>query len=346
MSRMASNVSSFPFMEPVMPIFNAVQCLLRSVSLAALIAGAFAAPASAQEYPSHPVRVIVPIGPGGPSDVIARVLSERLTHRMGQAFMVENQPGAGANIGMGNAAHAAADGYTLLVVSSAYVVNPTLYPKVPYDPYKDFAAVSLVATSPNILIVNPSLPVHSVKELTAYLKANPGKYAYSHPGVGTTPQLSGELYRLSQEVDLVPVPYSGSMPAIQSAVAGTTPISFVALTPAVSLVNAGKVRALAVTTPARSPALPDVPTLAEAGLPGQEADTMTGIMAPAGTPRAIVDKLSREIAASLAEPEVKAKLDSLGFDVVGSTPEQFDARIRKELPKWAHVIQTAHLKAD
>ena len=320
--------------------------LLALLSALSLIAIAQCARAESAAYPAHPVKIIVPIGAGGPSDVVARVIAEKLTLSLGQAFLVENQPGAGANIGMGNGARAPADGYTLLVVSSAYVVNPALYEKVPYDPYKDFAAISLVAVSPNILIVNPSLPVNTVHELTTYLKAHPGQYAYAHPGVGTTPQLSGELYRLSQNVDLVPIPYSGSAPAIQSAVAGHAAIAFTALTPAVALVNGGKVRALAVTTPRRSPALPDVPTLAEAGLQDQEADTMTGIMAPAGTPPAVINLLHREIVKAVGDPEVKAKLAGLGFDVVGSSPAEFDARIRAELPRWAKVIRTAHLKAE
>jgi tripartite-type tricarboxylate transporter receptor subunit TctC len=297
-------------------------------------------------YPARPVKIIVPIGVGGPSDVVARILADKLTRSLGQTFLVENQPGAGANIGMGNAARAAADGYTLLVVSSSYVVNPSLYPKVPYDLNKDFVAVSLVAVSPNILVVNPSLPVQSVQELTSYLKAHPGQYAFAHPGVGSTPQLSGELFRLTQGVDLVSAPYSGSAPAIQSAVAGHVAIAFSALTPAVALVKAGKLRALAVTTPKRSPSLPDVPTFAEAGLRDQEADTMTGIVAPTGTPQAVITRLSLEIAKAVADPEVRAKLEGLGFEVIGSTPAEFDARIKTEMPKWAKVIQSAHLKAE
>ena len=227
--------------------------------------------AKAQNYPARPVRAIVPFAPGGPADVFARLVTLNLSRSLGQQFYVENQPGAGGNLGMGAGARAASDGYTIMVVSTSYVVNPSLYPKIPYDPFKDFAPVTLGAVSPNILVVHPSIPAGTVKELIAFLKANPGKYSFAHSGVGTTPQLSGEMFKHSQNLDLVSVPFNGSAPAIQSALAGHTPIAFTVLTPAVPQVKEGKLRALAVTTPKRSPALPDVPTLAEAGLPDPES---------------------------------------------------------------------------
>jgi tripartite-type tricarboxylate transporter receptor subunit TctC len=246
-------------------------------------AAVFVAPAIAvaQSYPARPVRVIVPFAPGGPTDVLARIITLGLSQSLRQQFYVENHPGAGGNLGMGLGARAEPDGHTITVVSTSYVVNPTLYAKIPYDPYKDFAPVTLAAASPNVLVVHPSIPASTVKELVAFLKANPGKYSFAHTGVGTTPQLSGEMFKRSQDLDIVSVPFGGSGPAIQSALAGHTPIAFTVLTPAVAQVKEGKLRALAVTTSNRSPALPDVPTLAESGLSGQESDTISGFLVPA-----------------------------------------------------------------
>ena len=244
-----------------------------------LAASAVALPAMprtgrAQSYPTRPVRVIVPFAPGGPADVLARLLAQKISQTLGQQFYVENQPGAGGNLGMGAGARAAPDGYTITVIGTSFVVNPSLYSKIPYDPVKDFAPVTLAAISPNVLVVHPSIPAKSVRDLVEFLRANPGKYSYAHAGNGTTPQLSGEMFRRSQNLDIVPVPFGGSAPAIQSTLGGHTPIAFTVLTPAVPQVKEGLLRALAVTTPKRSPALPDVPTLVEAGLQDQEADTI------------------------------------------------------------------------
>jgi tripartite-type tricarboxylate transporter receptor subunit TctC len=247
---------------------------------------------------------------------------------------------------MGAGARAAADGYAVTVVSTSFVVNPSLYAKIPYDPLKDFTPVTLAAASPNVLVVHPSIPANNVKELVAFLKANPGKYSFAHPGVGTTSQLSGEMFKHSQGLDLVSVPFGGSAPAIQSALAGHTPIAFTVLTPAVPQVKENKLRALAVTTAKRTPALPDVPTMAEAGLPDQESDTMQGVLVPAGTPQSIVALLHREIAKAMAEPDAVQKLETLGFETIASTPEDFSARIRSEIPKWAKVIQAANIKVE
>jgi tripartite-type tricarboxylate transporter receptor subunit TctC len=315
-----------------------------------LAAGAAVVPvasrrAVAQAYPAHPVRVIVPFAPAGPADVLARLITQKLSASLGQQFFIENMAGAGGNLGMGAGARAAPDGYTVTVVSSSFVVNPSLYPKIPYDPYKDFAPVILAAVSPNIMVVHPSLPVTSVKELIAFLKANPGKYSYAHAGNGTTPQLAGELFRRSQQLDIVPVPFGGSAPAIQSALTGHTPIAFTVLTPAVPQVKEGKLRALAVTTPKRTPELPDVPTLAEAGLANQESDTMLGIVVPARAPQEIVILLNRKVRDALAEPDATAKLLALGFDLIASTPEAFTARIATDIPKWEKVIKAAGIKA-
>ena len=299
--------------------------------------------AQAQSYPSHPVRFLVPFAPAGPTDVFARIVAQKLSAKLGQQFFVENQTGAGGNLAMGNGAHAAPDGYTVVFVSTSFTVNPSLFAKTPYDPYKDFAPVTLAAVSPNILTVHPSIPAQNVKELIAFLKAHPGKYSFASPGIGTTAHLSGELFRFSQELDLVHVPFTGSGPAIQSALAGHTPVAFTVITPAIEQVKAGMLRGLAVTTPKRSQALPDVPTLAEAGLPDQESDTLQGVLVPAGTPKPIIELLHREILDAMAQPDVKEKMEPLGFEKIGSTPDEFATRIKTEIPKWGKVIREANI---
>lgn len=302
--------------------------------------------ARAQTYPAKPVRVIVPFAAGGPTDVFARLIALGLSRALGQQFYVDNQPGAGGNIGMGAGARAAPDGHALTVVSTSFVVNPSLYAKIPYSPTKDFAPVTLAAASPNVLVVHPSIPATTVKELITFLRSNPGKYSIAHPGVGTSSQLGGEMFKHSQDLDLVSVPFNGSAPAVQSALAGHTPIALVVLTPVVPHAKEGKLRALAVTTAKRSPALPEVPTLAEAGLPDQESDTMQGVLAPAGTPEPVIAMLHREIDKVMADPEVAQKMAALGFEKIASTPDEFARRIRADIPKWAKVIQTANIRID
>jgi len=315
---------------------------------AAALFAASAAPAQtpAAPYPSRPVRIIVPFAAGGPSDIFARLIGQKLSDRLGKQFYVENQAGAGGNIGMGAAARAAPDGYTIAVVSSSFLVNPGLYDKIPYDPEKDFVPITIAAYAPNILAVSPSLPVATVKELVALVRANPGKYNFGHSGVGTTPHLSGEMFRHSQGLDLVSVPFNGSGPALQSALGGHTPISFVVLSPTVPLVREGKMRALAVLSTVRSPALPDVPTIVEAGFPGIEADTQQCVLAPAGTPRAIVDLIYREIVAALAAPDMRERLATLGFVPVANTPAEFARMVGPEVARWKQVIREANIKAD
>jgi tripartite-type tricarboxylate transporter receptor subunit TctC len=301
---------------------------------------------SAQDYPDRSVRMIVPFAPGGPADIVARVLAQKLGERLGKQFYIENQAGAGGNIGMGNAARAAPDGYTLVLVSSSYTVNPSLYPTVPYDQAKDFLPITMPAFAPNVLVVNPSLPVTTAKELAALLKATPGKYSFATAGVGTTPYLSGELFKLSLGADLVDVPFNGSSPALQSTLGGHTPIAFVVLAPAVPYVKSGSLRALAIFSAHRSSALPDVPTIAEAGFPGQEADTLLGLLAPAGTPKGIIDLLNREVVAIVALPEVKERLDAIGFVPVANSPEEFAAIIKAETARWGKVVRDAKLKPE
>jgi tripartite-type tricarboxylate transporter receptor subunit TctC len=322
-----------------------MKAVARFVTLCAVLFSAVAH-AQAPNYPDRPVKVIVPFAAAGPTDVMARLLAQKLSESLGKQFYVENQPGAGGNLGMGNAARAAADGYTILVVSSSFVVNPSLYAKIPYDPYKDFDPVTVAGDSPNVLVVHPSVPAKSVKELIDLLKANPGKYNFASPGTGTTPHLSGELFKFSLGLDLVHVPFGGAGPAIQSAVAGHTPIAFTALPPAAPLVKDGKLRALAVTSAKRSAALPEVPTMAEAGLKGQEADTLQGVLVPAGTPKPIIALLHREIAKIVKEPDVKEKFAALGFEAVANTPDEFAAQIKAEIAKWGKVVKDANIKAQ
>jgi tripartite-type tricarboxylate transporter receptor subunit TctC len=314
------------------------------VRIAALCAVLFANAALAQPYPNKLVRIIVPFAAGGPTDVMARFIGQKLSEKLGQQFVIENQPGAGGNIGMGNAAKAPGDGYTILFVSSSYVVNPSLYQKVPYDPDKDFAPITKAAGAPNALIVNPAIPARSVKELVDLIKASPAKFNIASPGTGTTPSLSIELFKQAFGLkDLTVVPFQGGNPAIQSVVAGHTPLSFQAIPPATALIREGKLRALAVTAPKRSSALPDVPTLDELGVKGQEAETMQGVLAPAGTPKEIVNLLQREIAAILALPDVREKVLSLGFEPSGLTPAEFDSYIKAEIAKWRKVIDEAKI---
>ncbi len=317
--------------------------LARGIVLAAV---ALPAAASAQGYPSKPVRMIVPFAAAGPTDVIARVIGQKLAESLGQPFTIENVPGAGGNTGTAQVAKAPADGYTLLVVSTGFVVNPSLYAKVPYDPVKEFAPVTLVAASPNVLVVNPNVPAKTPKELVGLIKGNPGKYSYAQPALGSTPHLGGELFKLTFNLDLVMVPFPGAAPAITSTIAGHTPVAFTALPPAITAAREGKVRALAVMASKRVEALPDVPTMAETGVPGQEADTLTGIVAPAGTPKEIVDRLQSEIAKIVAQPDVKEKLTALGFVPVANTPQEFGARIATEMDKWAKVVRSAKLKVE
>jgi tripartite-type tricarboxylate transporter receptor subunit TctC len=297
-------------------------------------------------YPNRNVRVIVPFGAGGPTDVIARVVAQKLAESLGQQFYVENLPGAGGNTGTATAAKAPGDGYTLLVVSTGFMVNPSLYAKVPYDPVKDFAPLTLVAESPNVLFVHPSVPARSVKELIDLVKANPGKYSYAQPSTGSTPHLSGELFKLTYDLDLVMVPFTSAALAVSSTLAGHTPVAFTALPPAIANIKEGKLRGLAVLSEKRVTALPDVPTFAEAGVRDQEAYTLTGIVVPAGTPKEIVDRLNREIVKIGALPDVKARLDTLGFNPVLNTPDEFGARIKVEMAKWGKVVRDAKLRIE
>jgi tripartite-type tricarboxylate transporter receptor subunit TctC len=303
-------------------------------------------PSLAQKYPNHPVRVVVGFPAGGPTDVIARLVSQKLSDRLGQQFFVENLGGAGGNIASGQVARATPDGYTIMAISTGFMVNPSLYAKVPYDPIKDFAAVTLVAVSPNVVVVNPQVPVKTLPELVKLIRDNPGKYSYAGPGVGSTPHLGGELFRLTYKLDLVHVPFTGAAPAVQSTAGGHTPIAFTALPSSLAAIQSGQVRAIGIAATERSPELPDVPTFTEQGVIGQDADTLTGIVAPAGTPKEIVELLAREIANSVAQPDLTEKLAKLGFKPVANTPDEFAARIKVEIEKWGKVVRDANLRIE
>jgi tripartite-type tricarboxylate transporter receptor subunit TctC len=316
-----------------------------ALSLAALlVAGASFAQTS--PYPDRPVKMIAPFAPGGPVDAVARVLAPKLSEGLGQQFYVENHPGGSGNIGTALAAKAPADGYTILVISSTLVVNPSLFAKLGFDTTSDLAPVSLVGVSPQVLLVHPSVPAASVKELVAWVKASPGQYSYAHAGLGTPGYLAGEMLKQAFGLDLVAVSFNGGGPAITSTIGGHTPILYTSISTAAGHIKQGTVRALAVTGATRSPALPDVPTLAEAGAPGQESDIILGVLVPVATPRGVIDRLHREVVRIVALADVRERLSALGFEPIASTPEEFADRIRWEIDKWAKVIRAANIKAQ
>jgi tripartite-type tricarboxylate transporter receptor subunit TctC len=302
--------------------------------------------AKAQTYPTRSVRMIVPFAPGGPTDVAARLIAQKLSEQLGRQFYVENMPGASGNIGTGQAARAAPDGYTLLIAVNSHIINPTLFERVPYDPYRDFEAVTLAVAFASVLAVNPSLPAATVKDLVTLIKSNSGKYSFASPGVGTPSHLLGEQFRMTLGLDLVHVPFGGSGPAMASVVAGHTPIGFAALASAAPYAKDGQLRALALMSKARSKTVPDVPTIAEAGYPGLDGDGWIGVLVPAGTPREIVNLLHQEIVKVIVRPDLSERLASIGLDRVASSPEEFARRMTTESEKWKKVIQAAGLKAE
>jgi tripartite-type tricarboxylate transporter receptor subunit TctC len=314
-------------------------------ALAALLL-ASASLAQTSDYPNRPVKLVAPFAPGGPVDVVARVLAPKLSERLGQQFYVENHPGGSGNIGTALVAKAPADGYTVLVISSTLVVNPSLFAKLGFDTTTDLAPVSLVGVSPQVLLVHPSVPATNLAELVAWVKASPGKYSYAHAGLGTPGYLAGEMLKQAFGLDLVAVSFNGGGPAITSTIGGHTPVLYTSISTAAGHIKEGSVRALAVTGAHRSPALPDVPTLVEAGARDQESDIILGLLVPGGTPQAVIERLHRTIVDIVAMPEVRARLAALGFEPIASTPGEFADRIKWEIEKWAKVIRAADIKAQ
>jgi tripartite-type tricarboxylate transporter receptor subunit TctC len=301
--------------------------------------------ASAASYPERPVRLLVPYAPGGPTDILARLAAQKLSEQLGKPFYVENVGGAGGNIGLGQGARAAADGYTVLIIPPNIVVNPVMYEKVPYGP-RDFDPVTVAVRAPTVLAVHPSVSAGSVRELVALIKAGGAKYSFASPGTATPPHLIGELFRLSLGLDMVHVPFNGAGLAVGSTLAGHTPIAFTSLPPAVPQIKEGKLRALAVTSPTRSPAIPEVPTMAETGYPEIEGEGWFAFIVPAGTPKDVINLLHREIVKAVAQPDIQEKMEALGFLAVDTTPQQAADVFRTESAKWSKVIREAGIKAN
>lgn len=314
----------------------------------AVIAGGMAAalPSVAQQWPTKPMRIIVPFAPGGASDVIARILASKLADSLGQTVIVDNRPGAGANIGIGLAAKSPADGYTLLVASSAFTVNPTLYTNPPYDALRDFQMVTCVGSSPNMVAVHNAHPAKSVKELIDLVRSQPGKHNYSSPGAGTTPHLSGEMFRLAFKIDLRHIPYGGAGPQIQSLLGAQVPIGFASVPSFASQIKAGTMRGLAVTAEKRMTLLPDVPSTSELGYKGLEADTFQGMFAPAGVPKPIIARLHGELMKIMASQDMRDRLTAIAMTPVGNTPEEFTTQVKADIVRWGKVIREGGIKVD
>ena len=314
------------------------------LTIATGAAASLAAPvARAAAYPARPVRVIVPFAPAGPTDIMARILTNHLGDRLNGSFIVDNRAGAGGNIGTAFVARSEPDGYTLLIDSSAFVVNPSLYKRCPYDAFTDFAPISELGTSPNVFVAGPDTGITSIADLIAKCKADATAVSYANPGIGTTPQLSGELLKLKAGIGMVSVPFGGAGPAVQAVLGGTTPVGCVALPPARPLIAANSLRALAVTGAKRWFDLPDVPTMVELGYPDFVADTFQAFLAPAKTPPEIVALLAKTALDILHDPAIAEQLHGVGLEVVASTPEIFAQRIAAEVPKWRGVIRDAKI---
>ena len=317
---------------------------LRLMAAALLLAAASVAPA--QEYPIKPVRVIVPFPPGGGTDLMARVVVQKLGETVGGTFIIDNRGGAGGSIGSDVAAKSPPDGYTILVVSGAHAINPSLYPKLPYDTVRDFAPITMITSGPGLLVVHPSVPAKTVKEFVALARSRPGQLNFASAGTGTPPHLAGELFKTMTGVSMVHIPYKGNGPAYVDLLAGHVPVMFPTIPTAIPQVRAGRIRALAVTSAKRTEIVPELPTISESGVPGYEVSSWYGLLAPAGTPAAIVSRLQQGVAKALRLPDVGQKLKADGLDLVGSTPEQFGAAIKTEIVKWAKVVKASGAKVE
>lgn len=313
--------------------------------IAALLA-AFVAPAVAQSYPDRPLRLIVPYAPGGGTDLTSRLIARRLTENFNQQVIVDNRAGGASNIGCEIAARSAPDGYTLLTAGISFSINVSIFARLNYDPVKDFDPVSLVATVPLIVVVNPSVPATSIRELIALAKAKPGTLNYASGGTGTANHIAGELFKYMTATELVHVPYKGGGPALADVIGGQVQLLFNTMTSTVGFMNSGKLRALAVTGAKRSPSVPNLPTVAEAGVPGFDVGAWFGIVVPRGTPRPLVNKLNSEIVRITRQPEAREQFAAQGAEAVGSTPEEFGRHLRVEIDKWAKVTKAANMRAE
>ena len=304
--------------------------------------------AAAQDaFPTRPVSLVIPFPAGGSTDLVGRIVAEKMSSLLGQQIVVDNRGGAGGNVGSAAVAKAEPDGYTILMGTVAtHAINPALYKKMPYDPVADFAPVSLLVVVPNVLVVNPDFPAQNVQELIALAKEKPGELSYASSGNGTPLHLSGELFKSMAGVDIVHVPYKGAGPALVDVMGGHVPIMFDNLPSSTDHIKAGKLRGLAVTTAERSPSMPDLPTIAESGLPGYETYTWNALFVPAGTPPDVIAKLNEAAVAAVSDPEVKAKLETMGASIVGSTPEQLAKHVQAELDKWGPVVKASGAQID
>ncbi len=316
-----------------------------AILVLALLSWPAAAPAQ-DAYPSKPVRLILPFPPGGGTDILGRLVAERLAARLGQPVVTDNRGGAGGNLGAEAAARAAPDGYTLLFAATTLAISPSLYAKLNYDPFKDLAPISLIATVPNVMITHPSVPARTLQEFIALARAKPGEMNFGSGGNGTSNHLGGELFNMVAGVKLVHVPYKGVNLAMNDAIAGNVQLVLIGITAAAPQIKAGRLRALAVLAPQRSAALPDVPTAAEAGLPELDVTTWYGLLAPAGTPRPVIARLNAEIARIMHAPELQERLVSMAAEPRTSTPEEFGAYIRQEAARWGEVVRKAGLRAE
>jgi tripartite-type tricarboxylate transporter receptor subunit TctC len=314
------------------------------LGVALLIAAA--ASAQAQSYPTRPVRLIAHSAPGGTSDILGRLVAQKLTDAFSQQVVVENRAGASGIIGVEVAAKSAPDGYTLLITQTSIAINPSMFAKLPYNAQRDFAPITQLVVAPNVLVVHPSVPAKSIKEFIALAKRNPGSLINGSPGQGTSPHLSAELFKIMSGIKLEHVQYKGAGQAIIGLLSGEIPVMFTTPPTAMPYIQAGRLRPLGVTTTKRAEALPDVPTISEAGVPGYESVQWFGMLVPVGTPRPVIDRLHQEITRSLRASEMKERLNSLGLDVVGSTPEEFGTYIKSETEKWAKVIKTMGIKPE
>jgi tripartite-type tricarboxylate transporter receptor subunit TctC len=311
-----------------------------SIFIASLSAALTISLAAAAEYPARPVTIVVAFTPGGPSDVLSRIVGKRLNEILHQPFIVENRPGSGGNIAAEQVAHAAPDGYSLLMGNNSILAtNAALYKKLAYNPDKDFIPISLIGTQANILVVNPNVPANSMDELIALAKARPGQLNFASSGFGAAAHLAGELFKTEAKINIVHVPYKGAAPALQDVVAGHVQMMFATAASVIGLIKNGKVRALAVTTPKRTALLPDLPTISELGIKDFDATTWHGLVAPAGTPKGVIDILNFATVEALKDPATQKSLVDLGVDIVGDTPKEFEAYIKAEIPKWTAVVK-------